>query len=270
MRAVVQAELPLRGTFGLRMTGSATPDRVAATIRPVVDAVLACGAAGGFCPTRTPPRISWLRSTGPMLVAGSGIELRLEAYDIDPRFVRLLQAPLMRWTDLRDTVPDLLLRQASPPTNEPPRQLPDCNADNEEILYPEPSDLPGFVVDVIDDTDSWMRHCMVELEEPGDASIAAALSDWIDSWGRLLELGAFALPYDDPEEGNSIMGKVAQLDAWSIEIGVDRFDANFAAWGVLTNLLGSFSANSPSDRLGCDRIGARGPNVFGILSWTGV
>ena len=43
-------------------------------------------------------------------------------------------------------------------------------------------------------------------------------------------------------KSNSIMGKVAQLDAWSIEIGVDRFDANFAAWGVLTNLLGSFSA----------------------------
>jgi hypothetical protein len=241
VRAIVQAELPLRGALRLEMIGAAAPDRLAA-IRPVVDAILACGAAGGFCPPRIAPNNSWLGSTGPMLAAGSNIELPLEAYEVDPRFVRLLQATLLRRPDLSDGAPDLFLRQLYPPRNEPLRHLPDCNADNEEILYPEASERPGFVVEVIDDTDSWMRHCMVELEEPCEPAIATALGDWIESWGCLLELGAFALPYDDPEEGHSIMGKVAQFDAWSIEIGVDRFDANFAAWSVLTNLLGTFSA----------------------------
>ena len=81
-----------------------------------------------------------------------------------------------------------------------------------------------------------MRRCPVEPRSPPAQSVDAVV-EWIRPWSELLELGAFTPPVAEPDFGRSIARSVQIFDEATIEIVIDRFEANENAWSVLVSML---------------------------------
>jgi hypothetical protein len=240
MRSTIVADVPLSGSFELRLENLDDPATAARILAPLMRAVERLGAQGGFCPAMRVTAQSVLHRILPPSYLTDGLSFGLAATEVDPRLVNIIRCLVVR-TRVFGEHPRLLLRQLDPPFSGTSRDFPEPAWENEEVLYPEPSDTLSFTLDIDDQVASRMRRCMIEPRGGADDALAATIGDWIQCWATLLEAGAFALPRQDPEEAISVMGGVSLFDPWSIEIVVDRFDANEAAWHVLINVLDAFS-----------------------------
>jgi hypothetical protein len=112
--------------------------------------------------------------------------------------------------------------------------------ENQDDLYPPISSQVAIYIDWGSAGSSKVRRFLVEFSQPPDALEVAALSDWIRPWCVMLEVAAFALPFD-VQESDSFVGTVTQFDEVTLELVIDRFMASEAAWNVLINMIGSYA-----------------------------
>lgn len=110
----------------------------------------------------------------------------------------------------------------------------------EVVMYPPVTRRIPFALR-LSDSGGTLRRCLVSLTGAADSPLIAELARFISPWVQLLELGGFEQPADVPGLSLPVFGGVQVFERRSVEIVVDRFDADEGAWSVLVNLLANFS-----------------------------
>ena len=111
-------------------------------------------------------------------------------------------------------------------------------------IYP-PLLRPRLNIDNQFDSSARMHQIIIEMDRPVQASDIDAVAEFIAPWGKLLEAGAFCLPRLDPALAYSIMGPTKMFEADSVEILIDRFEADLEGMNALLNMIDSFAVRMP-------------------------
>jgi hypothetical protein len=160
---------------------------------------------------------------------------------IDVRFVELIRSAIAHCNAEQlpeglSLMPCALASQGVPDQVELP--WPDYSRSN---IYPAMTSSPCFQLSMDDETDSRMRRLVVSFGAKQAAEDISRLEELISPWAKLLECGAFSLPSDAPKEAQSTFGCVQLFGPESIEIVIDRFDANEAGLELLVNMLDTYA-----------------------------
>jgi hypothetical protein len=157
---------------------------------------------------------------------------------VDPRFVELLRAALAQ---NQAFLPERLSLLPPPGDATPLRELAWPDDDDPYMGTPVRISEPIFPVTIDATITSRMRRAVVVMAGLQQARDVERLADWLAPLGELLEAGAFCLPSAAPGEAISTFGGVQIFEENSIEIIVDRFDANEAFFDVLVNCLDTYA-----------------------------
>lgn len=236
MKVLIPPRRVLDGRFLLRIDRSADAENVDTTLlRPLLDAVAGVGRNGGFT---TDAAQETRFGQNHVVTDAAGLRADLTLAGIDGRFVECIRASL--------TAAGLIeafatLRLAPQEGGEALHAMPPPETVDGRAIYPPVRAVLAFGVQKDTTITSRMRRVVVTGTAPQSARDRAALHDWVAPWGAALELGAFTLPHLFPQEAECVFGGVQSFERDSLEIVVDRFDADEEAFSVLLNMLDLFA-----------------------------
>ncbi len=201
----------------------------------ITDAFVRGGEFGGYPMAGMPPRNCRMLQL-PRAAGMTGLGLTIQAEGVDPYAFQCLRNMAARLRIEEIEVHRVTVRSLEAIAIET-IVVPEPDEDNEEEVYPIMSDLLGFETSWEELEPSWVRRCLIEHQNSLLSEQVLDIAKWIDPWYELLEEGAFAMPWESPEEADSLRGSISQFDDVTIEIAVDRFQASECAWNVLVNLI---------------------------------
>ena len=217
------------------------PDDALLEIDKLVRSFVTAGERGGYPSPDSAANVSRLTLSAAPQIKGRQIVCDLQAEHVDPRAFQIVRIMIgasrsSAWTAGSVTIEEVrtgTLRRIDVP-------LPDDL--NDEDVYPDVSNLVPFVVDWVSTQFSMSRRLLAAFRYPIQPEHVDGVAELVRIWGDLVEANGFSLPTEMPlEEVESVVGPVDQLDEFTIECVVDRFEACETAWNVLINLLDAYS-----------------------------
>lgn len=194
-------------------------------LRDLADA----GARGAFAPRGTKAPALSLRAFGP---APQGLRAEMDASGVDWRIIGCVASAIAA-RGLDGSVSDLRLtsRGAEP-------HLVYVSLDGiDASIFPGLRPDLGFVYMADTTITSRMRSTIITLTDRATKAEADSLARWIAPWARLVEAGAFAATRPFPIEARNFCSGVQSFERDSLEIVLDRFDGDGAAFDILANML---------------------------------
>lgn len=175
--------------------------------------------------------------------AGGQLKFALAGYAFGPQAFQVLRNLVADRDDGPSGVDEVTVAPIADAVHWPSvPPLPPPNDDDDLDEYPPVSSGAGIELVWEPVGGSWVRRCLVEYPSPPEAEEIDALSDWVEPWFELLELGGYALPIGSPNDVASARGGTVQFDEYSAELTVMRFEASEAAWAALINMIASRDA----------------------------
>jgi hypothetical protein len=229
----------LNGDLLLTLEGSENwTDEATAAVTAAMYSFLAVGALGGYRGIGPgTSRSSLTLSVEPKFVSPS-LQIVLAADNVSPLAFQYIRQMIGHLDLTGAAVNRILILQKNMPVGQAKTlRCPPIDDANEGDMYPAPISTQPFVVTFDESPPSKHRRFLVELSNlVGNEDVEQARAI-CGLWGALLEGGAFSLPVGMPDEIDSVMGFVSQLDASSLEVEVPVYRASEAGWDVLINLL---------------------------------
>ena len=239
MRIAVPRALPSRGRFRVVVSYRADPDP---EIRGTVEALFSLlmeAAAGGAFRTGAGPEPAWFVGATERWEEGPRETVfRVELRDVDPRFIECLRSGCEARAiaaGIESIVIDTEPGGADLATIAHP------NGVEGRAIYPPLARLRLPFEDRFEEA-TRMHQIILAMNGPARPEQIAALAAHVAPWGALLEAGGFVLPRLDPELAASVMGPVQIFERDSIEIVIDRFDADREGLNALVNMIDTYSA----------------------------
>ena len=245
MQVTVPRAQPSQARIRITIThvANAIPETVA-FFSDLVSKIAAAAINGAFRMARLPETQS--HATRPVSVAGGPrhtvFELDLNAVDL--RFIECLRSACEA-QELSAQIESVAI-DTVPPSGDVV-MIAHPNGIEGRDIYP-PLLRPRLNIDNQFDSSARMHQIIIEMDRPVQASDIDAVAEFIAPWGKLLEAGAFCLPRLDPALAYSIMGPTKMFEADSVEILIDRFEADLEGMNALLNMIDTFAVRMPRAR----------------------
>ncbi|MFN0113199.1 MAG: hypothetical protein ACKVPY_00830 [Paracoccaceae bacterium] len=236
MKLLAPERVVLNGVCQLEVDcGRALPDAEARWLFDFLRDLAAVGSRGGFAPSGARATAMTLERFGP---SRQGVTADFDLSEIDRRFLFCLESALIA-QGMEVPVQEIRLGDGSGRF----QVIDDGLSGADASVFPELRQDLGFPYLADGTVTSRMRSTVVTLSESVNAALCDRLAEWVAPLFSLVEAGAFVMTLPYPAEARSFYSGVQQFEMDSLEIVVDRFEADDAAFEILANMLAAFRSS---------------------------